>query len=106
MSEFKQSRYIMAGGFVAIAIDESESTIFIVTHSGRGIVNYATGEKIERDPDVIYPEDGKIPGFGMFGNELIDVFEYDFENDLVITSPSGQFKFVCKSPGIQVYERI
>ena len=69
--------------------DDEETYLLVVTHSGRSLYDLFSGERIARDHDVVYPEDGIIEGIGPLTGQSISVDEYDFENDLVIDSHSG-----------------
>ena len=93
------------GGLVALTFDENEQYLFVCSHSGRGIYDLATGERISRDYEVIYPQNGSIDGIGPLNRINLQVSEYDFENQLIVLSPSGKYRALGESDNIIIEER-
>lgn len=104
MTAYTLRHDIPIGGFVAMGVDLDERFLFVITHSGRGVFDIATAERVTRDYAVVYPTHGEVPGIGPFAGHAVSVAEYDFANALVLVSPSGRYKFVGESTGIRVYE--
>jgi hypothetical protein len=102
---FNKKHYLHIGGLVAMAFSADEGLLFVVTHSGRGIFDLTTGERVARDYEETYPKDGAIDGIGPLAGISIEVAEYNLEDDLVLISPSGTFRVTGEPSGIQVEER-
>lgn len=92
------------GGLVALAFDEEERHLLPVMHSGRGVFDLESGERFARDYAVIYPEAGTIAGIGPLQGRRLAVAEYDFEHDLVVSSPSGRYRAIADSSMLEVGE--
>jgi hypothetical protein len=105
MDEYKLRHGIVTGGLVALAFDPNEKYLFVVTHSGRGVYDINTGERIARDYEVKYPEHGIIPGIGPLNGNIVTVVEYDFKRDLTILSKSGKYRAIGESSYIKLEER-
>ena len=61
------------GGVIALGIDPSSTWLLIVSHSGRGLIDLNTGEKVARDEKPAYPENEKIEGIGPLKGTSISV---------------------------------
>lgn len=92
------------GGLVALGFAHADRYLLVVTHSGRGVFDLDTGERVARDNAVLYPERGSIPGIGPLQGEPVAVAEYDFEHDLVLVSESGRYRAVADSSFVAVEE--
>ncbi len=104
MATYHAKHGFHVGGLVALAFARSERYLLVVTHSGRGVFDLDTGERIARDSAVLYPEHGAIVGIGPLSGELVPVASYDFENDLTLSSESGRYRVVAYSSFIAVEE--
>jgi hypothetical protein len=94
---------IPIGGLVAAGFDASGAYLLIVTHSGRGVFSTETWERVARDYEVIYPDDGKCPGIGPIDREIISVSEMDFEKGVMrLKSPDRRISLECESGAINV----
>jgi len=94
---------IPVGGLVAAGFDASGAYLLSVTHSGRGVFSTNTWERIARDYEVIYPNDGKCLGIGPLDGEIIAVTEMDFQKGVMsLKSPDGRIALVCESSVINV----
>lgn len=94
---------IPIGGLVAVGFDASGAYLLIVTHSGRGVFSTNTWERVARDYEVIYPNDGKCLGIGPIDGEIISVAEMDFQKDAMsLESPDGRIALECESSVINV----
>ncbi len=102
MEEYQFKFNIITGGLVGLAINSEEKYLLVVTHSGRGVYDLNSGDRIARDYEVIYPNNSKIDGIPPFSQKSIQLNEYDFENDLVFHSPSGKLKITGESDNITV----
>jgi len=91
---------------VALAFDPDEKYLFVVTHSGRGVYDLINGERIARDYQVIYPDEGIIPGIGPLEGIMVNVQEYDFVNDMTIISKTERYRAISESSYIRIEELI
>jgi hypothetical protein len=95
--------YLHIGGLIAAGFDPSGSYLLTVTHSGRGVFSTRTWERVARDYDLAYPENGKSIGIGPIDGQTIHVTEMNFETELfAVTSPDGRIRLHCESSGIAV----
>ncbi len=93
---------IFAGGVVAIGVDSSSEWLIVVSHSGRGVFSLKTGERIARDPNSTYPNDGRIQGIGPISSQTILVKEEYSEKEIILFSPNGRYKIVATSDHIEI----
>ena len=104
MGEFKLRVHIPIGGLVSLAIDSMETLLFVTTHSGRGVFELDSGKKVARLQDETYPENGEIKGIAPFSTSMVNVSEFDFENELIVYSKNKKYKVVGCSDTISVYK--
>lgn len=70
---------IMMGGLIAVGVDSSSRCLLAVSHSGRGLFDLASGERIARDYEdwagrPWYSEDtNKCEGIGDLKHEVFDI---------------------------------
>lgn len=83
-------RILFVGGLVAAGFDASGKFLLTVSHSGRGVFAVGTWERIARDLELAYPQDGHVMGIGPIEGQRIEVKE-DYEGALRLTSPDGRF---------------
>ena len=94
--------YLFVGGLVALGFDRTGSYLLTVSHSGRGVFRMPTWERVARDYELSYPENGVSVGIGPIEGELVPVAELDSNRPLEICSPDGRFVLVCESSAIEV----
>ena len=90
---------------MGISLSPDECYLFVVTHSGRGVFDLSSGERISRDSTVIYPVNSLIQGIGPFQNQTCQVMELNGEDEIVFLSPSKRLRITADSSFILV-ERI
>lgn len=84
------SVYLHVGGLVAAGFDTSGSFMLVVSHSGLGVFSVGTWERVARDPELAYPEDGIAVGIGPIAGLSIPVTELNYETeDLSWIAPDG-----------------
>jgi hypothetical protein len=94
---------IPIGGLVAAGFDASGAYLLTVTHSGRGVFSTNTWERVARDYEVIYPDNGQCSGIGPIDGEIISVTEMDFEKGTMqLKSLDGRITLECESSAINV----
>ncbi len=84
--------YLHVGGLVAIGFDPSGRYVLTVSHSGRGVFDTLTWQRVARDPALAYPEDGEAVGIGPLAGQRIKVSELDYDSEtLHVVSPGGDY---------------
>jgi len=98
-----QPKYLLVGGLVALGFDASGKYLLTVSHSGRGIFSTDTWQRVARDPELAYPENGIAVGIGPIAGQSIAVHERDERNEKIeMRSPDGWCTLVGESDGITV----
>ena len=72
-------RYLNIGGLVAAGFDTSGKYLLTVSHSGRGVFSTQTWERVARENEVSYPENGVAIGIGPIAGQPIAVTEVDYQ---------------------------
>ncbi|MGB6300490.1 MAG: hypothetical protein WBF90_30555 [Rivularia sp. (in: cyanobacteria)] len=105
---------ILVGGLCSVGFDRDTDNLLIVSHSGRGVVNCSTGEKIARDYEQYYENkyleaegigclSGKIIRMaGLFGGGLPIYTEDDWCLELVTINFPEEMIFLVE-PGSDLY---
>jgi hypothetical protein len=99
---------ILIGGMIAGGFDASGRYLLTVSHSGRGVYETSTWEKLVRDYDEAYPENGCVLGIGPIADELIPVTEMDYETGIIAFSNADDTLRVRYSEGtmtVQSFQR-
>ena len=82
--------YLHVGGLVAMGFDPGGRYVLTVSHSGRGVFDTLTWQRIARDPALAYPENGEALGIGPLAGKRIKVSELDYKSGtLHVLSPGG-----------------
>jgi hypothetical protein len=78
------------GGVVAIGFDPTGRFVLVVSHSGRGVFDSRTWERVARDPAIAYPEAGEAVGIGPLAGQRLKVVELNYDDGtLHVDSPRG-----------------
>ena len=94
---------IPIGGLVAMGFDATGKYLLTVSHSGRGVFSIDTWERVARDAQLSYPEDGKALGVGPLEGQVIEVLERDETREQIeMKSPDGKHLLVGESDGITI----
>jgi hypothetical protein len=91
-----------------VGFDASGHYLLTITHSGRGVFSTTTWERVARDTELAYPENGIGVGIGPIAGHFIHVTDLDIDIDreeLHLTGPNGQLVLACQSDGISVLGR-
>ena len=72
-------RHLNIGGLVAAGFDTSGEYLLAVSHSGRGVFSTQTWERVSRDNEISYPENGVAIGIGPIEGQPIAVAEIDHQ---------------------------
>jgi len=80
------------GGVVAIGFDSTGRFALVVSHSGRGVFDTQTWQRIARDSALACPEDGEAEDIGPLVGQRLKVSEINYDDGtLNVVSPSGDF---------------
>ena len=80
------------GGVVAIGLDPSGSYALVVSHSGRGVFDTHSWQRVARDPEPAYPDDGEADGIGPLAGQRLKVSEINHDDGtLYVLDPNGDF---------------
>lgn len=92
------------GGLVALGFDVTGEYLLTVSHSGRGVFATSTWERLARDHELAYPDDGKAVGIGPIADQVIPVMALDSTGMISIPCPGGNATLHCESSGIEIIE--
>jgi hypothetical protein len=96
---------LFVGGLVAAGFDASGKFLLTISHSGRGVFSTETWQRIARDYEDAYPENGEGIGIGPIAGEKIAVANINSDGGLVrLICPNGGIVLDCESSGIAVYD--
>ena len=86
-------RYLHVGGVVAMGFVPSSEYLLVISHSGRGVFSTRTWERVARDTQAAYPDDGCGIGIGPIEGVRVVVKEIDFDTGrLALSSPDGSIR--------------
>ena len=104
-NDMSQPKILFVGGLVAMGFDATGQFLLTVTHSGRGLFSVGSWQRVARDTNRAYPENGKAMGIGPIQGQTIPVAERD-ENggQMNLVSPDGKFHLLGESDGITITE--
>jgi hypothetical protein len=89
------TKHLFIGGLVAAGFDTSGTYLLTISHSGRGVFDTATWERVVRDSHLSYSEKGLAIGIGPIQGLSIPVHEIDYDTEqLRFSSPDGKLNFV------------
>jgi hypothetical protein len=94
---------LFIGGLVAMGFDATGKFLLTVSHSGRGVFSTGTWERVARDPELAYPDDGIAIGIGPINGEAVKVMERDETSEQIdMISPDGKYHLLGESDGIAI----
>lgn len=96
--------YLHLGGLVAVGFDPAERFLLVVSHSGRGVFDTNTWQRVARDALLAYPNKGYVGGIGPIEGVAIAVTELASEDATLVRSPTGRISLECTPSGIQVID--
>jgi hypothetical protein len=94
-------KHIFVGGLVAAGFDDSGEYLLTISHAGRGLYSVSTWERVARDSELAYPDDGQAIGIGPIQGHLVKVVE-DYEGKIELRSSNGAFHLIYESGTITV----
>ena len=91
------------GGVVAIGFDPTGRYALVVSHSGRGVFDTTTWQRVARDSALAYPENGEADGIGPLAGKRLKVSEISYDTGtLNVVSPNGDFAMSYSEGTIEV----
>jgi hypothetical protein len=89
-AEAKMTENISIGGMVAGGFDATGRYLLTVSHSGRGVFDASSWERVARDSSTAYPEAGFALGIGPLEGVAVRVREIDYATGVLeLTSPDN-----------------
>lgn len=97
--------YLHVGGVVAMGFALDGEYLLVVSHSGRGVFCTRTWERVARDLELEYPEDGCGIGIGPIDGMKVAVTEIDYDTEkLSLKSPDGLLTLDYESGTITIVD--
>lgn len=85
---------LFIGGLVAAGFDPTGRYLLAVSHAGRGVFSVGDWQRVARDNELAYPEDGHAIGIGPIQGLVIPIVELDYDTGkLAFTSADGKYAF-------------
>lgn len=85
-----QMTYLNIGGVVAIGFHGNY--MLVISHSGSGLYEIGSWDKVARDRCLNYPIDGSVTGFGPIDKRRVSVQELNYSTEeLATATPDGQY---------------
>ncbi|MBL9162827.1 MAG: hypothetical protein JNL18_08855 [Planctomycetaceae bacterium] len=97
--------YLHLGGLVAVGFTETAGYLLTVSHSGRGVFDTDSWQRVARDSTLAYPVEGRAIGIGPIAGDSIRVAQLDSEHPIIILSPDGRYELHCESSGIGIVNK-
>ena len=95
--------YLHIGGLIAMGFDSSGRYLLTVSHSGRGVYDRTTWQRVARDYELSYPEQGKVMGIGPIAGEAIEVTEKDYAKGRVrVMSSDGACELLYEDGAVAI----
>ena len=100
-------RHLHVGGVVAIGFDPTEEFILVISHSGRGVFSTQSWERVARDYELAYPENGLGTGIGPLEGLRIQMTEKDYSTDeLSLYNSNGSILLKYSEGTVAVFEAV
>lgn len=100
-------RFLHVGGLVAVGFDQSGDYLLTISHSGRGVFSTQTWEKLVRDSELAYPENGTGIGIVPINGETIPITEIDYDTGILqAISRNGQFVLNSQEGAVEIIDSI
>lgn len=81
-------KYLDVGGVIAMGFDPTGEYLLVISHSGRGVFSTKTWDRVARDTELAYPEDGRGVGIGPIDGMSVEITEKNYDTDeLSVTTP-------------------
>jgi hypothetical protein len=83
--------HLLIGGFVAVGLDPTGRYLLTVSHSGRGVFDTTTWQRVARNGALAYPVHGRVEGIGPLAGQAIPVKEIDYATGTMTDALVGPF---------------
>lgn len=98
-------KHLFVGGLVAAGFDPSGQYLLTVSHAGRGVFSVGSWQRVARDSELAYPEDGHAVGIGPMEGMVVPISELNYDTgQLHFVSPDGEYNFEYEGGTITVTE--
>ena len=98
-----ETKTLFIGGLVAMGFDQTGKYLLTVSHSGRGVFATDRWERVARNSELAYPENGEAIGIGPIDGQAIPVLERDEMNEQIrMDSPDGRCHLLGESDGVTI----
>ena len=85
------TKHLLIGGLVPAGFDPMDAHLLTVSHSGRGVFDATSWERVARDSQLAYPKESRSSGIGPIEGVSILVNEIDYKTGhLRFSSPDGK----------------
>lgn len=85
-------QFLNIGGLVALGFDPTGEFMLTITHSGRGVFRVGTWERLARDIELAYPDDGFGVGIGPIADMRIAIISINYDTgELDAQTPDHAF---------------
>ncbi len=99
----KKTKFLFVGGLVAMGFDNTGKYLLTVSHSGRGVFDTNTWERVARDSELAYPDQDIAIGIGPIEGQNLTVISRDENrNEMDLRSPNNDCFLHGESDGITV----
>lgn len=96
--------HLFVGGLVAAGFDPSGQYLLTVSHAGRGVFSIGSWQRVARDFELAYPENGHAIGIGPMDSMVVPIGELNDTGQLHFASPDGKYSFEYEDGTITVTE--
>ena len=96
-------KYLHIGGLIAMGFDPSGRYLITLSHSGRGVFDLRTWERVARDTESAYPEHGFVEGIGPLNGQRLPVKELNYDTEtLEVTTPDEAFRLRYSEGAVEI----
>lgn len=97
--------HLFVGGLVAAGFDPSGQYLLTVSHAGRSVFSIGSWQRVARDSEPAYPENGHAVGIGPMEGMVVPISELNYDTGrLHFASPDGKCSFEYEEGAITVIE--
>src|SRR5579862_3620152 len=98
-------RTLHIGGLVAMGFSKDARYLLTISHSGRGVFDMRTWERVAREAELAYPENDIGIGIGPIDQEPIPAKEIDYDSEKLETvDAAGRFRFLYDGGIVEILE--
>ena len=95
--------YLHVGGVIAMGFSRNVDYLLVISHSGRGVYAMVDWQRVARDAELAYPENGIGIGIGPIDGECIEITEMNYDTgELNLNTPDGSMTLRYESGTIEI----